>query len=188
MKLLSYVQNLPLNTRIKIMWISVVIVAIILVGVWFYTLKQQVQNTDFSDLPNLNQNQTTNQPESINAETGYASVEWVDRTDGTLKIYFKINNPTNNILSLSRKDQVTLVSDNLSQEASLLTDRQGNPFAQKALSQSENYGVATFEDPSQDTATIRFDSLYFENQPSQFFFEEKKLDLDKLNKPIDLRF
>lgn len=180
MKRLSDIQNLPVQTRMNIMWALTLIIGTGLLGLWIYTTTQNVKNIGTID---LNGNPVPPPVTgSQQAAPRYTSVEWVERTQNKLLIYFKLTNDTDSILNFSNPSEIKLTINGEEQTAKSVTDRQGNPFVTKALSKSQSFGIAEFENKDGNTAQLKFDDLLFENSASQTFYEQLDLDLNKLTK------
>ena len=180
---LSKIQNLPIQTRIKILWTIVIVIAVGLAGIWVFSSTKQIKTISKNDLPGMQPPPPPPSSNSISAEPEYTAVEWIERKDNKMLVYFKLQNPTANIMNFSKANQITLTINGQTQNPSLITDRQGNPFVAKALSQSQSFGIAEFEDRAGDKAQLKFDNLFFENDPTKIFNETFDLNLDKLIKP-----
>jgi len=55
MKFLKKLQNLPLETRKMILWLTTGILGIVFLGVWIYSLQQRIErfHQDFQNKPNI---------------------------------------------------------------------------------------------------------------------------------------
>jgi hypothetical protein len=174
-------QKLPYNTRLKILWISFIVAAIGLVFLISSSIKNSIKNNS-GDLIKLDK--VSPLPETT---TAFASVERVEQTDKNLKIYFNLNNTTNDILNVSKLSDIKLRVDDSSTAATELTDRQGKPFVQKILSQTQDFGILTFPKTEADEAELIFSGLFFESNTSNIFQQTLKLDLEKLNDATNVR-
>ncbi|HYE22660.1 MAG TPA: hypothetical protein VD998_03675 [Verrucomicrobiae bacterium] len=180
---LKALQEQPEDVRVKIMWTVTAIIGVAILAVWLVSTKNQIQNTDTSDLSFLTgvlKNETTTDNQYINAE-------WIERSNGKLKVYFKVNNPTNSILNFSKSIDVSLKIGDQTQVAEELKNRQESQFVQKILSNSTEYGVVVFTDIPGDRGEITFGQLFFENQEQTIFTQKADLNLKELNKPLELR-
>lgn len=174
---LNKIQSKPYETRVKILWITTTIAAICLVAVWAVNLKAQIKN--FSPKPE-GQNQT------IESAPRYASVDRAEITNNEVKIFFKINNNTTNILNVSKKDYVRLEIDGKIYTPIRVTNRQGNDFVAKVLSHTEEFGILIFENIQGNSGKLTFDQLSFEGETT-IFRESFEINLDKLNQTKEIR-
>ena len=186
MKIISTIQQLPINTRTRILWGVTAIVAVLLLALWLYSTTRQVQTIDPKQLNPLSSGETAG-IQSINTESKYISVEWIEHEDKLLKVYFTVNNSTKNILNFSNRDYLGLTAKGTTYKASSIQDRQGNNFVVKVLSDTQLFGVATFPDTDAEQAKIKFDGLFFESLDQVIFSETFDLDLVKLEKEVEIR-
>jgi hypothetical protein len=179
-KILNYLRSLPLETRTRVMWLIVTILVIGVGSVWVSSLKGRLGDvsTDLVVTPDSG---------SVLSASTYVTVEAMDKKDGKLYLYFKINNDTSDILSFSSREQITLSYKNKTVYPESMSDRQNQPFVKKVLSRTTNYGVMVFPDPDTQEAEMTFDAMYFEQRPEYTFKESSKIDFDKLNKLGELR-
>ncbi len=175
-------QNKPYEARVKILWGTVVIVAIVLVLVWALTIKSSV--TGLSD-GNLLGN-STNQTIATRSED-VARVEYIERSSKEFKIYFNIKNSTNNILNFSPATAITLRIKDQDYHPTGIFDRQGNPYVRKVLSNSQEFGILVFGNIEGSEGTLIFDEMMYENSTSDYFKQELILDFDKLDNKSKLR-
>ena len=180
---LTRLQNQPYETRIKILWGTVLGAAIILVIIWVLSLKSTISGIDGSSLIKLN---TTTTSTTEQAQVAYASVERAESTD-VLKIYFNLNNPTNDILNASKLLNITLTSNGTQIQPTAITDRQGNPFVQKVLSHTQNFGILTFPAITIHQGTLTFDQMFLEKTPNNVFQQKLELNFDELIKNSNVR-
>ena len=174
-------QNKPYEDRVRILWTVVVIVGIILLVLWVLSLKNTFSGLDTKSLINTNTGQNTTE-----ASTQFASVERVELGEN-LKIYFNINNTTDDILNISKLENINLVVNGQTVKPKSMNDRQGAVFVQKVLSHTQNFGTLTFPATDSNQAELIFDQMFFENNQSSIFKQTMELDLDKLNKDSNLR-
>lgn len=179
---LSKLQKQPYKVRIRILWITVLIVAFILIVLWFSSLKQKIANLNTKNLLASPEQQTLE-------ESGrYVSAERIETSpSGSSKLFFKINNPTDDILNLPKIDGIKLEVDNQTINPLKIYDRQNHPFVSKVLSHTENFGILIFSELNAQKANLIFKDLYFEQHPEVIFNEKLELDLDKLKKIQELR-
>lgn len=181
----NFLKNLrhkPYATKVKILWTITVSVAVILVIIWGYTLRNQISKLDgekLIDLPDLR-----NQPQ---VESKFVKIERVESSAKELKIFFSVKNESNDILNFSRAEEVGLEANNSTLVPLYLLDRQNKPFVQKILSKTENFGILIFPPVQADHAVITFKDLYFEKTPQELLKETIKLNLDELTKDQTLR-
>ncbi|MEJ0021651.1 MAG: hypothetical protein WDN47_03645 [Candidatus Doudnabacteria bacterium] len=179
---LTKLQKQPYNTRVKILWGSVVVAAIILFGLWVLTLRSSIKHLDTSDLLKSPSTAGAN-----STKVNYAAVERVDTGSGNLKIFFNFNNTTDDILNVSSLSNISLTANGASIAPSQMTDRQGKPFVQKILSHTQNFGILVFPKIDGASAQLTFDQMFFEGSPDQILSQKLDLDLKKLGKPNNLR-
>ncbi|MGE5392353.1 MAG: hypothetical protein ACM3NH_01285 [Candidatus Saccharibacteria bacterium] len=176
---LERLQQLPLSTRVKILWVTVVVIAAGLVALWFINLKSQISRLDTDNLlPGLNN--------SVVAQK-HVTAEWAETKDDKLRVYFKVTNETNDILNFPQLSEIKLQTEDKEISADNVTDRQGKPFVKRVLSKTENYGVLIFPKIDAEQASLLLDQLYFEMKPSELFSEKVDLNFNDLNQAPELR-
>src|SRR5258708_14471938 len=131
-------QEKPYEVKLRILWGTVIGAAIVLVVILIFNIKDTLKNVDGKKLIDLN---TSSGRTAANTNIQYASVERVERTAKVLKIYFNLNNPTNDILNVSKVSDITLAFDGSEVKPQSILNRQGNPFFQKILSHTQNFRV-----------------------------------------------
>jgi hypothetical protein len=182
MSLIKNLQDKPDHIRNRIFLGSSAVVVVAVVSLWFISFKHQVQNISGASLTtsltqNLSQNSTAH----------YLAVDGADDSNGKTVIYFSVNNDTSDILSFSQNDDITLSVDGKDYKPSSLQTRQQQAFVQKILSNTQVFGIATFDVSGKSDAELTFDNLYFEQNPSNIFKETLDIDFGKLSKPVDIR-
>ena len=177
-------QEKPYEVKVRILWGTVIGAAIILVVILVFNIKSTLQNVDGKKLIDLN---TPSSQTTKDTEIQYASVERVERTEKVLKIYFNLNNSTDDILNVSKVSDITLTFDGNESKPQSMADRQGSPFVQKILSHTQNFGVLTFAPINANLATLTLDQMYLEKNPSSIFQQKLELDLDKLTETTKVR-
>ena len=175
---ISLLQQKPLHVRIRILWGTTLVLGILLIAVWGMTLK--------AELNSISGNQENNEPLK-QTSSQYIFVERAESQDDTLTLYFRVNNPTNDILNFSKLEDIEFTVQGTTLKPSKFTDRQGQSFVQKILSHSENFGTLVFSLEEAADSSITFDDLYFESKPETIFKETLELDLEKLSQPQELR-
>src|SRR5258708_17631500 len=128
-------QEKPYEVKLRIIWGTVIGAAIVLVVILIFNIKDTLKNVDGKKLIDLN---TSSGRTAANTNIQYASVERVERTAKVLKIYFNLNNPTNDILNVSKVSDITLAFDGSEVKPQSILDRQGNPFVQNAFRSEEH--------------------------------------------------
>lgn len=176
-ELIKQLQHKPYQTRLRILWGSVAVAAIILISLWGYSIKHRFDN-------NSSQENTTVLP---TIEQKYVKIERVETVPSGLKIFFTVNNQTTNILNFSGPNEIKLAIEGKTVNPSGVFDRQSKPFVQKILSKTENFGTLVFSGVQADVATLSFEDLYFEHQPEKIFMESHDLDLEELKTKQELR-
>jgi hypothetical protein len=179
---LSKVQEKPYETRVKILWMTVAIFSVVLI----YLMVQSVQNSISNANGNLVHVQTGGSV-IIESDIEFAQVERVERSEHTLKIYFNLNNPTDDILNVSKISDITLNTDKNTLTAQTITNRQGSDFVKKILSHTQTFGILTFPATEATNATLILNKMFLEKKPTEIFGQKLELDLEKLNKPSDVR-
>lgn len=174
-------QNKPYETRVKILWGGVIVIGILLVFAWVFSLKSTISGLD------KNSSANSAPAETPTAKTQYITIERAETSAGNLRIYFKIKNPSNDILNFSKLEDIKLVAGGRELSPVKLLDRQNKPFVQKILSKTENFGMLTFLSEMPDEGKLSFDQLFFENQPQLIFKETSDLDFSQLVKTEELR-
>lgn len=179
--LINDLQNKPYNTRVKILWGTIIVVAIILFILWILGLKSTIGDLNKADL--------TRSDTAKVASATQVSVGAVERIESgsNLKIYFNFTNPTDDILNISRIEDISLTVRGKSVAPTGLTDRQGKPFVQKILSHTQNFGILVFPKTDLDLGQLIFNQIFFEQSPDQMLSQEIDLDLKKLEKSNKLR-
>jgi len=181
---LKNLQDKPYETRVRYMWGSVGIIAVILLVIWTINIKSSVSNVKVSDLTKIPETKSTSSPQG---NENYITIEHAEMTKDVLKLYFNFNNTTADILNIPDSSNITLAADGKSLNPTQITDRQGQPFVSKILSHKQNFGILVFPEVDSDTAELTFDQMVFDTQPGQFFMQKIKLDLKQLEKQTNVR-
>jgi len=176
-------QAKPYETRVKILWSSVLVTGVILVAIFVFNLKNTVSNIDSKDLIKLNPDTKT----SPLTSTAYVLVERVERSSSLLKVYFNYNNPNDDILNVSKLSDIILNVENDNLIAQKITDRQGNIFVQKILSHTQNFGILYFPATTAKNGTLILDQMFMEKTPSDIFQQTLELNLEELSKATNVR-
>lgn len=155
----------------KILWGVTIVCGVILVGVWMVSLK--------SELAKISYDATAAQdtPESA---TKHITIERAEFKNGTVNVYFMVNNDTNDILNFSKKEDIRLSVNGQSMSPENITDRIDKPFVQKILSKTQKGGILVFKLEKTKSATLIFDKMFFENNAETIFKETFELDFEKL--------
>jgi len=181
-KFLRNLQNQPYETRVKILWATTAVVAIAVIVIWAVSFKSTVRNSGPVTLTPSTERVGVNQ-----TETKLIKIERAEKTDGLLKLYFTINNDTDDILSFSKKEEVSLTTNNQQVLATSLLDRQGMPLVQKVLSKTQIFGMVTFPDSTDLNPTITFANMFFEKSSTSLLKQSEKLDLKTLETNSEVR-
>ena len=180
MNYINRLQNLSYKTRVRILWGTAAIAAIALIAVWSFNLRSDFKTVNTGDL--LGDTATGAQ-----TQNKYVKVERISTDDQGLRIYFSIENPTDEILNFSPVDAINLEFGNAGIKPLSILNRQDQPFVQKILSHTTQFGILVFGPIEAQKATLSFGNLFFENSTQASFKETLELDLDKLNKQEELR-
>ncbi len=175
----DFIKNLqekPYATRMKILWGTVGVVTVLLIVIFVFNLKSAIKQTGGPTF-----NPTTPGANSEETSLKLATVERVEKDGTTLKVYFNFNNETDDILNLSKLEDITLKIKEGDLKPEQLTNRQGQTFVQKVLSHTQNFGILTFRNVSSASGTLVFDQMFFEKTPEQLFSQSLELDFNKLN-------
>lgn len=183
--LISYVRKLPYQTRVKILWGTFGILAIILFTLWVLSLKSTLKNLNTSDLVKINPE--TNTEIAGQTKTPFATVERAEFAADSLQLYFNFQNPTTDILNISKLSDIQLHVGGKQINPKQITDRQGQPFVQKILSGAQNFGILIFDKTASDSDELIFDQMFLEQSPSQMFSQKIQLDFKQLEKNAKLR-
>jgi hypothetical protein len=181
---LNRLQNQPHQTRVKILWGTVVVLGIIIVALWIVSIKSNFNDlnpTDITKLPGVTDSNISPAP------SVFASVERAEATPQGLKLYMNFNNSSDDILNIPALTNIKLTADNKTYNALQLLDRQGQPFVQKILSHTQNFAVLIFPSVNADTAELVLDQMFLEQAPSQIFKQTIELDLKALKTNSNLR-
>lgn len=177
-------QEKPYETRLRILWGTVMVAAIALVIIFVFNIKNTLQGVDGKKLIDIDN--SSNQA-NVLSEIPYAEVERVERTEKVLKIYFNFKNPTDDIVNISKLTDITLIFDSNTLKPQSMTDRQGNVFVQKILSHTQNFGILIFTPINTNLATLTFDQMTLEKSPSNVFQQKLELNLDELSETTKVR-
>jgi hypothetical protein len=181
---ITRLQEKPYESKLKILWGTVFVAAVILVVIFVFNIKNNLKGVNTKSL--IQSNNSTASKTAL-SDTAYASVERIERTDNLLKIYFNFNNSTDDILSISKLEDIDLSFNNDRIKPKTITDRQGKPFVQKILSHTQNFGILTFDRLNTDDVKLTFDMMFFEKDPSKVFRQDLELNLNELSQPIKVR-
>ncbi|HYF98033.1 MAG TPA: hypothetical protein VD770_03545 [Coxiellaceae bacterium] len=164
----------------QILWSAVIVCALIILTVWIWDLKSTVKNFSTDDFKPADA-----APAIINSQ--YIKVERVETQGGTTKILFVVENPTDDIFSFSKLEDIELKTGNTTQAPENLTDRQGRPFVQKILSKTQNFGIVEFKTIETKSGDLMFNNLFFEQAPTKMLQEKIQLNFEKLRIEQELR-
>jgi len=180
-ELIPNLQRKSYRTRLNILWGTVAVLAVILMAVWVTTIQSEIINMNTSGSKD-------NAPKQEQPNSSFIKVERIESNDaGAFKIYFNINNPTNDIINFSTADNIKLLVNDAKLTPLRILDRQKKTFVSRILSHTQNFGILYFNPTSADFGTLTFSDLFFEKKPDSLFKEEFNLDFQALNKPEQLR-
>lgn len=174
------IQNKPLKTRLRIIWLTTGVCAVALVAIFIYNLKSELNSIDGDPL-------VIDKPENKESTSNYTTAERADFAEGSVQIFFKVNNNTDDILNFSKLEAIKLIADDKTIEPTKITDRQGKPFFAKILSHTEVFGIITFPIGNAESGTLTLDDMFFETRPESIFQQEIDLDFEQLKKSQELR-
>jgi hypothetical protein len=179
---LDELQKKPYGTRVRILWGTTAVVAIIVIIIWGISLKASIKNTTGKSLvtpPVSRQDQSDSQ---------FATVESMETSKDQTKIYFNLNNPSDDILNVSPLENISLTINNETISPSALQNRQGQPFAKKILSHTQIFGVLIFPATTEgDQGTLLFERMFLEKSPDNYLKQSIDLDLNQLKTDSKLR-
>ena len=175
------IQDLPYASRVKIMWVAVTVIGLIVVLLWILNLKSTIKNLNTDDTSKASSAPTTQ------TSSNYVSVERIEATTSSFKIFINFNNPTDDILNIPQVSDISLTVNNQTFHANQITDRQGQPFVQKILSHTQNFGILMFSRNDGDTGELDINQMFFELSPNEILNQVIKLDFKKLETKSSLR-
>jgi len=199
MSLSDYLKSLqakPYQERTRILWISTIIVAIVLLGIWVSLIKfQNAGNSGrsfnpfgyFTDLVDnaksrLTQFQDsggTSSPEAEIALTNFST----DTLNKTLTVVFTVKNSGTDILSFPENitTGITLADGSETLFLKKITGPDSEPFPKRILSNTEISGQLVFPLPQNQIVTINIANLAFMQNPQSTFAKILTLDLNSRN-------
>lgn len=178
---LHELQNKPYETRIKILWGTTTVIALLVIGTWAVTIKDKVGNAGPISLT------PPSESRGNQIESSYITIERAERVSNGLRIYFNVNNPTDDILSFSKPEQIEIKLQAGNKKPLNVLDRQGLPVLQKILSRTQVFGTLIFEDTEETEAQLVFDNMFFEKSPDQTLTQTIELDLKALIQNSEVR-
>lgn len=178
-ELITSLQKKPYHTRVRILWGTIAVVALVLFTLWIISIKSSITGLDTQGLvKSVNTTAAT--------QVSFASVERAE-AGSSIKLYFNFDNPSDDILNIPILSNITLTVKGKSMNPTQITDRQGKPFVQKVLSHEQNFGILVFPTAGADSAELTFNQMFFERSPEQILSQKIELDLKKLQKTNNLR-
>lgn len=178
-KFLDNLQKKPYDTKVQILWSTTAVIAIVLIIIWVISLKSTIKNNT-TDTAAPAKSQTTIVSEFLN-------IERVEKSGSTMKLYFNLNNNTDDILNVPSVEDITLQVSAGNLHPTSILDRQGQAFVQKVLSHTQAFGILTFSATTETAAQLVFDNMMLEKNPGQTLKQTVTLDLVKLNQPANVR-
>lgn len=180
---IAELQKKPYATRVKILWGTVVVFAVLLLIIWSLSLKATIKNSSGQPLIPQNSGNT----DIDQTEVSFLSVERSEVAGNILKLYFNLNNQTDDILNVSKIADIELKTPAGIIKPTKITDRQGMTFVQKILSHTQNFGVLTFPATTETKASLTFNEMFLEKNPDQLLKQTVELDFSKLNQDSQVR-
>ena len=180
--LIAKLQSKPYQTRVKILWGIVLVCSVLIVVLWGFNLQKTISRIDGVDL-----NPLDDDAQAIVQNSEYVKVERVEITDDIVRVYFNVENPTDDILTFSKLSDVRLIAKEKIISPEQITDRQGRPFVQKILSRTQNFGIVDFKAVEEKSGELFFENLSFEQNQKTIFKEKVELNFEKLKKDQELR-
>lgn len=179
--LIERLRRQPYPVRVRILWLTSGTVAVLLLFIWIASVQQEIHQLD--------PEQSIKMPDQAaeSATAAYMAVERVAAGAEGWEVWFRVHNPTDDILNFSAIDEITLQVSGLTLSPTQLWDRQNQPFVQKILSRSENFGLLIFPSLEAVSAELIFRDLYFETTPEMVFQETIRLDIPNLTQSQELR-
>ena len=181
---LEWAQKQSYETRIKMLWGSVAVIAIVIVGVWITSIKSNLNNISGA---NITQIPTSNNSDIPESSIAFASVERAEVTPYGLKLYLNFNNTSDDILNIPGLLDFKLTADNKTVTPTEILDRQGKNFVQKVLSHTQNFCTLLFPTIKADKAELVLNQMFLEQSSTKIFKQTLKLDLKALEKTTNLR-
>jgi len=181
--LISWLQEKPYQTRLKILWTTLIAVGGLVVVIFVLNIKSTISGIDGKNLIKIDTKS------SAAAETAlkFAQIERIEINNNFLKIYFNFNNTTTDILNVSKLADITMTANGKQFQPQQITDRQGNAFVQKILSHTQNFGILTFPSINADKATLTFNQMFLDQNPSNLFMQTMELNFSELTKSAQIR-
>jgi hypothetical protein len=175
-------QNLPYQSRVKILWGTVGVMAVLLIVLWVINLKSSIGGEEQSGTDS-----GQNTAENIQNDVSYASVEWVESSSTNFKIFFNFNNTTDDILNVSSLSDIELNYNDSKINPTKILDRQGSAFVEKVLSHTQKFGVLVFPPLTAQKGELTFNQMFFDQKQSDFLTQTLKLDFKELKETDKLR-
>jgi hypothetical protein len=178
--LIGYLQKQSYHARVRILWGTVAVVAAVLFILWIVTLKSTIKHLGTDNNTNVSGAATQ-------TAAAYATVERAENNQNNLKLYFYFDNPTKDILNVSQLSDIELLVNNQRLKPTKMTDRQGQPFVQKVLSHTQNFGILIFPKTDANRGELSFNAMFFEQTTQQLLTQTIKLNFKDLQKSTNLR-
>lgn len=182
-ELISNLQKKPYQTRLRILWTTVAVVGLFLMVIWIATIRSEVAGLNLkNDILSLTEKKQAEE------NSNFIKIERIESADtGAFKIFFSVNNPTDDILNFAAVENIKLTVNNTPISPLRILDRQKKSFVLKILSHTQNFGILYFNPPNDEAGQLTFSDLFFEKKPEQLFKENFDLVFQELNKPEELR-
>ena len=180
---LQKLQNQSQQTKLKVLWSTVAAAAIVLVVIVSLSIKSSVKNVDGQN-PFQAAGQTAG--ETL-PNRDVVKVESIDSSAAGLKIYFNIENDTDDILNVPDATNIQLAIGGQILNPTAIDDRQSGPFVKKVLSHTQDFGVLVFAPAPANRGTLNFNQMFFEQSPNNLFQQQLDLDFQQLTQPVKPR-
>lgn len=182
--LLEKLRSKPYETRVRILWSTVIVIGVLLAVIWITSLRGTIKSFNTRDLLKTAPQSTIT---SAVSDKDYVSIERVDKLNSGLRIYFNVKNETDDILNFPQTDDITLTAEDQTLHPIQILDRQNQPFVVKVLSHTQNFGILVFPPVGADSAKLTVDEMSFEKTAENSFHQDFDLNFNDLQTPNKLR-
>lgn len=195
-------QGLPYGQKVKILWVSTVIIGVVIVIVWTSIMvlvpKQNNENEQAGVLDSVRENVSDAQQQLSNLDNplvdptfgetdvprDYQVITLTEARaykNNSVRIKFTMNNPTKDLLSVTNTEHsnIYLESDNYKLSPLTMFTVAADPVPTKLLSETTVEGIILFRHPTSSQATLVFENMFFDNQPEAPFTEKFPLTIEK---------
>ncbi|MBX4187562.1 MAG: hypothetical protein KW793_00310 [Candidatus Doudnabacteria bacterium] len=177
--ILQYLQSRSPQTKNKILFFTLSLVALALGSIWISSLKTHFGGLTKEDiLPEAG---------TVLSAENYVTVEAADEKNDKRYIYFKVENHTTDILNFPNTEQISLKVAGQEIHPEKILTRQDQSFVVKILSNTTNHGVMIFPEIEKSEGELKIDRMFFEQNPTNIFRQTIEVDFDKLDSIEELR-